>query len=104
MRKALALVALIMGLGACVNSPDGQTPEWADAQGYPSLREVPTEGTSAVVDSAHWDAVEADLLAARAAALASPRAQDAVATDDPEAFLEEARRELQETRNSHNPY
>lgn len=104
MRAALVLGAIMaISLGACASS--AETPEWADAGGFPSLREVPTGGTSATTDASHWDAIEADLLAARAQVQASPRAQDTAApTEDPQQFLDEARREVEETRNSHNPY
>lgn len=104
MRGVLALTALAMALGGCVNTPGGATPEWADAEGYPSLREVPAGGTSANTSAAHWQAVEADLLSARAAAQANPRAQEPATQEDPQAFVEQARRELEATRNSHNPY
>lgn len=104
MRRALVVVALAAGLGACVNTPGGETPAWADVEGYPALREVPEGGTSANTDARHWRAAEAELLAARARVAAHPRAQDPAATEDPNAFVDEARRELEATRNSHNPY
>ncbi|MCC6788287.1 MAG: hypothetical protein IT547_10650 [Hyphomonadaceae bacterium] len=104
MRAALVLTALAIALGGCVNTPVGRTPEWANTEGYPNLREVPAGGTSANTSSAHWNGVEADLLAARAAAEANPRAQARATQEDPQAFLEEARREIETTRNSHNPY
>jgi hypothetical protein len=105
MRGALVLTALAIALGGCVNTPGGEPPEWANAEGYPSLREVPEGGTSATTSGAHWRSVEAELLAARAAAEANPRAQaPATADEDPQAFLDQARRELEATRASHNPY
>ena len=104
MRAALVLTALAIALGGCVNTPVGRTPEWANTEGYPNLREVPAGGTSANTRPAHWNGVEADLLAARAAAEANPRAQAPATQEDPQAFLEEARREIETTRNSHNPY
>ena len=104
MRAALVLTALAIALGGCVNTPVGRTPEWANTEGYPNLREVPAGGTSANTSPAHWNGVEADLLAARAAAEATPRAQAPATQEDPQAFLEEARREIETTRNSHNPY
>jgi hypothetical protein len=104
MRRVLVALALAAGLGACVNTPDGSTPEWADAEGYPSLREVPVGGTSATTDADHWRAVETDLIAARDQAQANPRAQDTGPVEDPTAFVDEARREIEETRSSHNPY
>jgi hypothetical protein len=104
MRKLLLVLAL--AVGACVSSPEGATPDWADAGGYPSLRDVPAGGTSATTDPAHWQAVEAEMLAARQQVQANPRSQDTAAApvEDPNAFIEEARREIEETRNAHNPY
>ena len=104
MRRALVVTALLAALGGCVNTPMGDTPEWANADGFPGLRDVPSGGTSATVDPGHWNAVESDLLAARAAVQANPRSQEPATQEDPEAFLEEARREVEATRNSHNPY
>ncbi|WP_156767541.1 hypothetical protein [Candidatus Viadribacter manganicus] len=104
MRGALVLTALAIALGGCVNTPGGDTPEWANAEGFPSLREVPEGGTSANTTAAHWRAVEADLLQARAAAQSNPRAQEPAVAEDPQTFLDEARRDIEATRNSHNPY
>ena len=104
MRAALVLSALAIALGGCVNTTVGGTPDWANAEGFPNLREVPAGGTSANTSAAHWDGVEADLLAAREAAQANPRAQEPATQEDPQAFLDEARREIETTRNSHNPY
>ena len=104
MRGALVLTALAIALGGCVNTPGGDTPEWANAEGFPSLREVPAGGTSANTSAAHWRAVEADLLQARAAAQSTPRAQAPAVAEDPQAFLDEARRDIEATRNSHNPH
>jgi hypothetical protein len=97
-------LALAAGLGACVNTPGGDAPEWANAEGYPNLHEVPAGGTSATTDPAHWQAIEADLLAARQQVQANPRSQDTTAVEDPNAFIAQAREEIEETRNSHNPY
>ena len=104
MRAAMVLTALVIGLGGCVNTPGGDTPEWANAEGFPDLREVPPGGTSATTNAAHWRAVEADLLNARAVAQSNPRAQEPATQEDPQVFLDEARRDIEATRNSHNPY
>ena len=105
MRGVLVLTALAMALGGCVNTPYGETPEWANVEGYPSLHEVPEGGTSATTSASHWRAVEADVLGARAAAEANPRAQEPTTPEeDPNAFIEQARRELETTRATHNPY
>jgi hypothetical protein len=103
MRRALVLGAVLaVGLAGCASSPEA--PEWADASGFPSLREVPTGGTSATTDARHWNAIEADLLAARQTVQSNPRSQNTEPTENPEQFLDEARREVEETRNSHDPY
>ncbi len=104
MRAALVLTAFAIALAGCVNTPVGGTPEWANTEGYPNLREVPSGGTSANTSAAHWNGVESELLAARAAAEANPRANAPATEEDPQAFLDEARREIETTRNSHNPY
>ncbi len=65
---------------------------------------MPTGGTSATTDARHWSAIEADLLAARQTVESSPRLQNTEPTEDPQQFLDEARREVEETRDSHNPY
>jgi len=98
MRAALVLGA-VLAMAGCASSPAVQT-----AHGYPSLREVPTGGTSATTDPRHWAAIEADLLAARATVQANPRSEHTEVVDDTQEFLDEARREVEETRNSHNPY
>jgi hypothetical protein len=98
------VLALAVGVGACVSSPEGAAPDWADTRGYPSLHEVPAGGTSATTDARHWRALERELLAARRRVESNPRSQDTPAVEDPNAFIEEARREIEETRNAHNPY
>lgn len=102
--RAVLVMALTATLAACASAPAGEEPAWAEqSQGYPSLREVPT-GSSATLDAAHWQAIEQELLAARAQAQAHPRAQAPAATEDPAAFVDEARRDLAVTRDSHAPY
>ena len=107
MRSALVAATLALGLGGCV-AGGGEVPEWfsqrsaeADA-GYPSLRSVPT-GTDANTNAAHWAQVETDVVAAGQAVRSHPRAAPATETQDPAAFLEEARQDLEETRQSHAP-
>jgi hypothetical protein len=102
MRAAIVLAALAGLLAGCISAPEGATPEWADASGYPGLREVPRE-TIANTDADYWAAAEAELKEAGEAVRSHPRAQPASATESPEQFLEEARRELEETRLSHEP-
>jgi len=103
MRAALVLGAVMaISLGGCASSPEA--PEWADASGFPSLHEVPAGGTSANTDARHWNAIETDLLAARQQVEASPRLQDTTPPEDPQQFLDQARSEIEATRNTHNPY
>lgn len=105
MRVAIVLAGLLSLVG-CISGPNGETPAWfADAQAedpgtYPSLREVP-RGTSANTDAAHWAQVESELTAVANDVRSNERAQPATATETPEQFLEEARRELEETRQAH---
>lgn len=105
MRRALVAI-LGLGLAGCVSN--GDAPAWFVAEtaendaSYPSLRDVPS-GTSANTDAAHWAAVEAELLAEAQAMRNSPRAQPATATESPAEFLDEARDDLEETRQSHEP-
>ena len=110
MRGTLALAALLgaSSLAGCI-SVGNDVPEWfaqrsaeQDAS-YPSLRDVPN-GSSANTDAAHWAAVETELVAVGQAVRANPRSEPATNQEDPAAFLEEARRDLEETRASHEPY
>ena len=106
MRAVLILASLACLAAGCASA--SETPGWfeerqaADAEGYPNLREVP-RGTSATTDPEHWSAVEADLRAAANEVFSHPRAAPAAETVDPAEFLEEARRELEETRQAHQP-
>ena len=43
MRAAIVLATLVAGLAGCASAPG--TPDWADAEGFPSLRDVPRELT-----------------------------------------------------------
>lgn len=102
---AAASVAMIaLGLGGCVSS-SGQEPAWfaervaEEGGAYPDLREVP-HGTIANTDQAHWGDVERELMAAAAEMRANPRAQYA-APEDPAAFADQARRDLDAARRSH---
>jgi hypothetical protein len=104
-----ALVAALASLGACASADEAARGPAADAwvdqhananTDFPDLRDVP-RGHLANVDQAHWDAVAADLLAAGAALKASPRAQYGAPPEDPNAFLEDAREDLDRTRESH---
>lgn len=109
MRGTFSIAALIAvgGLGGCI-STGGETPEWFQQRSaeqdasYPRLREVP-RGSTADTNTTRWSAVEAELVAAGQAVKAHPRAQPAAPAQDPAAFLDEARRELDETRASHEP-
>jgi hypothetical protein len=102
MRAALLVATLLVGAAACAGSSNGETPA-ADAQGgFPDLRSVP-QGSDANTDAAYWARIEADLIAAGSEMRAHPRAQPATESENPSAFLDEARRELEESRQSHEP-
>lgn len=108
MRLAIVVTALVIGLAGCA-SAEGETPAWfseaqAEAEGgYPNLREVP-RGTDATTDAAHWAAVQAEMIAAGQAVKNHPRAQPAApGSENPSEFLDEAREDLEETRQSHEP-
>lgn len=103
---AIAVVGLL-SLGGCI-SASSETPAWfaersaASDASYPSLRDVP-DAVTANTNAAHWNAVQADLTAAGQAVKTNPRAEPATGEQDPSAFLEEARGDLEETRQSHEP-
>jgi hypothetical protein len=92
-------------LAACASAP-ADAPTWyqernaAEAGAYPSLRDVPRT-TDANTDAAHWRAVEQELAAAGAEMRASPRAEPAPPDQDPAAFVDEARRDLEAARDAH---
>ncbi|UPT64837.1 MAG: hypothetical protein M0D54_10275 [Hyphomonadaceae bacterium JAD_PAG50586_4] len=105
MRAAILVAASLMAAG-CAST--GETPDWlaersatAD-EAYPDLHAVPRTH-DANVDQAHWAAIEAEMLATGQAVRANPRAAPAAQTETPTAFLEEAQRDLEETRQSHTP-
>lgn len=106
MRLAIVAATLVIGLAGCASAENA--PAWfaersaENDASFPSLRSVPT-GSLANTDAGHWAAVEADLRAAGEALRASPRAEPAAATQTPEAFLDEARQDLEEARQSHDP-
>lgn len=106
MRLGLAAIVLTTAVSGCVSA--SQAPAWFEQQSavedasYPTLRSVPRE-TIANTDQAHWEAVEADLVAAGQALKSNPRAAPASATESPAEFLEEAREDLEESRQSHEP-
>lgn len=100
MRAAIVFATLVAGLAGCASSPGA--PSWADAEGYPSLRDVP-RGTAANTDPQYWAAIEADLTQLGQEVRSHPRAEPASETESPEAFLAEAQRELEETRLAHEP-
>lgn len=109
MRGTIALAAILglVSLGGCITS-QAETPEWFAERSaerdssYPALRSVPRD-TVANVDTAHWRQVESELVAVGEEVRANPRAEPAAAGQDPAAFVEEARQDLEETRQSHEP-
>lgn len=92
-------------LAGCVSAP-ADAPAWFNEQNardpgtYPSLREVPRT-TVANTDAAHWEEVEQEVTAAGTAMRASPRAEPAPADQNPAAFINEAREELEQARDAH---
>lgn len=93
-------------LGACASSRATEEPAWFANQeaslpdSFPSLRDVPDQGR-ANTDAAYWAQIQAELTAAGAEVRSSPRAQPVTAADDPNLFLEEARRDLERARLAH---
>jgi hypothetical protein len=106
MRAAIVATSLLICLAGCAGTTEA--PAWfaersaENDAGYPALRDVP-RGTIANTDAGHWSAVEADLVAAGQAVKAHPRAQPATETEDPAAFLEAARQDLEAARLAHEP-
>ncbi len=105
MRLAVSGCVMVLALGGCVSA--AESPAWLaerEAQlqnSYPELTDVPRM-SDANTDPAYWAQAQAELLAAGAAVRASPRSQPVTAADDPQAFLDEARREIEEARQSHS--
>ena len=107
MRRRLAATLISAGLGialaGCAHADAAPaataitTP--AAAPGFPDLRSVP-RASVADTSQRHWDAVAADVLAAAQAMKNNPRSAPG-APEDPNAFLNQAQRDLEATRNSH---
>lgn len=106
MREALAVLiglALTTGCAGAQDAPAWLAEREASAeQGFPSLHDVPRT-TIANTDLAHWAALEAELKAAGAAVRANPRSVPVTAADDPALFLEQARTDLEQARQAHEP-
>ena len=105
MRTMTATILLgVIGLAGCVSTPAEETPAWVaeNAQGYPSLRDVPRT-SDANTDNAHWLVVEREMLAVGEAVKSHPRAQPVATPDGPTVFLEEARGALEQARRAHEP-
>lgn len=102
---ATAAGLLAASLAACVSAPS-DAPAWfnernaAEAGTYPSLRDVPSD-TIANTNAAHWRALEQDVAEAGAAMRAHPRAEPASSEQDPAAFVDAARRDLEAARDAH---
>lgn len=97
MRLGYLAAALGLALTGCASAETA-----ANDPSYPNLRDVPT-GTDATTDPAHWAQLEAELLAAREAMQSNPRSAPASATESPAEFLDQAREDLEESRQSHEP-
>ena len=99
-----AVLAGLLALSGCVSS-SGEAPAWIDERaaeaegGYPSLRDVPRT-TTANTDAAHWAAVEADLMQAKAELENNPR-NDPPPPQGADEFVNQAREELEESRDAH---
>lgn len=104
MRMAVAVLAGLMALGGCVSS-SSEAPAWfneaqAEAEGgYPNLRDVPRT-TTANTNAAYWANVEANMLRAREQLQNNPRSEPAP-PGTPDAFIDEARQVLEESRQAH---
>ncbi len=100
----LGVMSGAWGLAGCVSTPAEETPAWVaeNAQGYPSLRDVPRT-SDANTDGAHWAVVEREMLAVGEAVKNHPRAQPVTTPDGPSVFLEEARADLEQARRAHEP-
>jgi len=106
---AASACAAACALTACASAkaPEG-APAWYAAtlaepdQPYPELRSVPQD-VHVNTDQAHWDAVAADVIAAREEMRANPRSEPAPgpAAQEADAFAGEARRDIEETRDTH---
>jgi hypothetical protein len=101
MRATILSAALLALTAACATAGEPGQPDAGDGS-YPSLRDVPrTHDANTDVD--HWAALEQELIAAGQAVRSNPRAQPAAEAEDPNAFLEEAQRELEQARDAHTP-
>ncbi|HVY83591.1 MAG TPA: hypothetical protein VG943_00535 [Caulobacterales bacterium] len=101
-----AMAAACVGLAGCASAkPAANQPAWftqalqQQSGGYPKLKDVP-QTTTANTDQRHWAAVEADVVAAGRAMRANPRNQP-VTSNDSQAFIDQARQDLNETAATH---
>lgn len=107
MRRLLGVALFLGALGACASAepvdpaaPSLPLMSQPTAQGYPDLRSVP-QTHEANTDPSHWSEVQRDVLAGVADLRDNPRAVYGAPPEDPAVFLDEARQDLQETRDSH---
>jgi hypothetical protein len=107
-KRIVGAALFLAGLaGACASAEpvDPTTPalplmSQPAAPGYPDLRSVP-QGHSANTSPSHWAAVQNEVLAGVADLRDNPRANYGAPPEDPSLFLEQAREDLMETRDSH---
>lgn len=108
--RAMLIAAASLSLGAAGCASAGDAPEWfaersaESDNSYPSLRSVPREH-QADVDSRRWANIARDLRRQRSIMDSNERSEpappaSAAAAED---FVEEAQRDLEETRASHGP-
>lgn len=105
LRVAIGVLAALAVLGGCANRVPASAPQWFQSstqeknRSYPNLRDVPRT-TQATTDPAYWSGVQAEVVAAKQAMQANPRAQPAP-PQDPDAFVNDARAAIDATRASH---
>jgi hypothetical protein len=107
--KRLLGATLMLGglLGACASAetvgpaaPNLPLMSQPTPSSYPELRSVPTSH-EANTDPGHWAQVRSEVLAAVADLRDHPRSVYGSPPEDPAIFLNEAREDLMESRDSH---
>jgi hypothetical protein len=105
--RGLILIGAI-GLAGCASASGEQAPAWfaeheaGIANTYPDLRDVPRSADTNT-NSAHWNAMERELVALGESVKNNRRAEPATATISPNAILDKAREDLEATRRAHDP-
>lgn len=104
---AALFLASLAGLVGCASADTGGEAaatlplmSQPTAPGYPDLRSVP-QSHIANTDQRHWAEVQRDVLAGVSDLRDNPRAVYGAPPEDPAAFVEDARQDLMDTRDSH---